>query len=157
MSGPMVAGIVALMLEANPVLSATQAKEILKVTARLDTHTGNIDYANGDLQWGWGKANALAAVKAAETLANIPEITLKESLFQVYPNPTTNTTHVKLLSGNLDIQHIEVIGLDGRSMPIDYELFGQTATLSFEKLPAGTYLIKLSNGKEFGMKKIIKQ
>jgi len=63
MSAPMISGIVALMQEAYPQLSAVQAKEILKATARLDNNTGEIGN-EGHLQWGWGKANALAAVKA---------------------------------------------------------------------------------------------
>ena len=42
MSGPAVAGIVALMLQANPELTIEEVREALQVTAREDDHTGVI-------------------------------------------------------------------------------------------------------------------
>ena len=42
MSSPVVAGVVALMLQANPRLDFSEVKEILKITARQDQHTGII-------------------------------------------------------------------------------------------------------------------
>lgn len=63
MSSPMTAGIVALLLEANPELSAQEVKEILMSSARTDNFTGTIP-ASGDNIWGWGKIDALAALMA---------------------------------------------------------------------------------------------
>jgi len=157
MSGPMVAGIVALMLEANPSLSAVQAKDILKVTARLDNHTGPIDYATGHLQWGWGKANALAAVTAAETLANLPEITLKESLFNIFPNPAAHWVQVELIASSAEISDIQVVGMDGKVIPVPVDYNFSNATLHVSELPAGIYLIKVMSGNNFSMKRLVKE
>jgi subtilisin family serine protease len=65
-SGPIVVGTVALMLEANPDLTANQVKEILRATAVSDEFTG----ATPNATWGYGKVDILAAVEAAGALAS---------------------------------------------------------------------------------------
>lgn len=62
MSSPVVAGVCALMLEANPYLTAFQVKDIIRNTARLDNFTGNIP-VEGSPTWGKGKVNAYAQGK----------------------------------------------------------------------------------------------
>lgn len=155
MSGPMVAGIVALMLEANPILSATQAKEILKVTARLDQYTGNIG-PNGDLQWGWGKANAYAAVKAAELLASVEDIQLEQNLFSMYPNPATQQVVIELDNQD-EIRVIELFQLDGKaSKTMNTVFFGKTE-VDVSDLPKGMYLVRVQTASQFAMKKLVVQ
>jgi subtilisin family serine protease len=74
-STPVVAGVAALVLSANPDLTATQVKRILQETAdkiidtnadpQLGVRAGTYD-ANGHSQWfGYGKVNAAKAVQAA--------------------------------------------------------------------------------------------
>jgi minor extracellular serine protease Vpr len=155
MSGPVVAGIVALMLEANPKLSAVQAKEILKITARLDNFTGNIDPQQGHLQWGWGKANALAAVLASELYANVSNPTIVEDIFNVYPNPASQFIQVEIANNNGSVlDKIEIINLDGA---ISHSVVpNQTAVqIDISHLSAGTYLVRGIAGEKFGIKKII--
>lgn len=60
-AGPMVVGTVALMLEVNPDLTATEVKEILRSTAVADEFTGEVP----NDQWGHGKLDIIAAVEAA--------------------------------------------------------------------------------------------
>ncbi len=55
------AGVVALMLEADPKLSAAKVKRILQESATRDKHTGNVPNA----VWGHGKLDAYAAIAAA--------------------------------------------------------------------------------------------
>jgi len=60
MSAPFVAGIVAIMLEANPKLTPEEAKKILQESAITDAFTGPLQaYSN---KWGAGKINALGAM-----------------------------------------------------------------------------------------------
>jgi subtilisin family serine protease len=92
MSSPAVAGIVALILDANPYLMPDQIKTILKQTARLDQHTGTIT-APGNTRWGMGKVNALAAVLLALNTISIEEIA-SNNWFVLYPNPTVNTLEI---------------------------------------------------------------
>lgn len=86
MSSPVVAGVVALILDANPYLSVEQVKTILKETARQDTKTGVIP-AEGSLRWGAGKVDAYQAIKLA--LNTIDVDNLNNEHLVVYPNPSS--------------------------------------------------------------------
>ncbi len=75
----MVAGVAALVLSANPQLTAVQVKKVLEDTAdkiedrNPDTIFGNCygTYLNGHSWWfGYGKVNAAAAVKRATEIIN---------------------------------------------------------------------------------------
>ena len=85
MSSPMVAGVAALILEANPYLSASQVKQIIMETARTDNFTGVIP-AGGSPIWGAGKINGYHAVKMALSMLGTGNITGNLS-WSVYPNP----------------------------------------------------------------------
>jgi minor extracellular serine protease Vpr len=63
MASPMVAGTVALMVQMNPKLTAQKARQVLRQTARHDSFTGTAAWS---AQWGAGKLNALAAVRAVK-------------------------------------------------------------------------------------------
>lgn len=109
MSSPVVAGIVALILDANQYLSAAQVKEIIKQTAREDSYTGVIPTA-GHTKWGWGKVNAYAAVQLALTTTGTNELN-QELSWNVYPNPAHNVLHVYSLTGKIGaIQIIDQLG-----------------------------------------------
>ena len=95
MSGPVVAGVCALILEANPWLTAAQVKQLIKETARTDNFTGVIP-ALGSPLWGMGKLNAYAAVEEALALVDVPENTL-ENTWNVYPNPVIEILHFTLV------------------------------------------------------------
>lgn len=101
-AAPVVTGVIALMLEANPNLSWRDVKHILAQTSeQLDATALGADayQTNGaglpfSHAYGFGRVNAGASVAAAETWTNIPpEITLEGdviSLNQVIP-ATDNT------------------------------------------------------------------
>jgi subtilisin family serine protease len=61
MSSPMVAGVIALMLQKKPILTTAQVRDLLKMTAHKDAHTGLADW---NPAYGYGKV-AVAAVLAA--------------------------------------------------------------------------------------------
>ena len=58
---PYTAGVIALMLQKNPHLDAAQVSAILARTAVKDAYTGAVP----NPQWGYGKINPSAAIKAA--------------------------------------------------------------------------------------------
>jgi len=59
MATPHVAGTIALMLQYEPNLQATDIPEILRQTARLDSNTGLV--TDGSATWGFGKLDARTA------------------------------------------------------------------------------------------------
>ena len=87
MSSPATAGVVALMLEANPELTPADVRSILESTARQDDDTGA--YAGSrHYVWGHGKVTATAAVLAALTWDSSLGMPVHEAMpLVVYPNP----------------------------------------------------------------------
>lgn len=84
MSSPMVAGIIALWLQAKPNLTVAQIKTILQntsITAGLGSLPNNT--------WGRGKINALEGVQYINQFLNIDTFNNSDN-FVVYPNPTTS-------------------------------------------------------------------
>lgn len=139
MASPMVAGVVALMLEANPYLSAAQVKEIIMQTARQDNYTGQIPAA-GSPQWGAGKINAYAAVQVAVQTLGIGQ-TAPALDWSVYPNPVQNFLHFTVVELP---EYAEIISLDGKR----YWAAIQGGKMTVQDLPAGTYIIRLQqNGR----------
>ena len=57
MATPVVTGVLATWLQANPKLTPEQVREILSNTATTDSYTGNITGV-GNNRWGYGKINA---------------------------------------------------------------------------------------------------
>lgn len=85
MSAPMLTGIVALMLEAEPEISPAEIKAVLQQTARTDAQTGVIP-AGGSTRWGSGKVNAYRAIVEMLGLVSIEEAPAAGDLL-VWPVP----------------------------------------------------------------------
>ena len=93
MSGPAVTGIVALMLQADSTLTPAEIKQYLCSSARNDSETGPLHVRDSiSNAWGWGKADALAAIN--EVLAHVDinqaDNTWYEKSLQLYPNPAND-------------------------------------------------------------------
>ncbi|TVR37498.1 MAG: T9SS C-terminal target domain-containing protein [Cryomorphaceae bacterium] len=155
MSGPLVAGIVALMLEANPELTTLEAREILRSTARLDQHTGDIG-PEGTLDWGWGKAHALAAVLASEIVSSIEEKEVVAELFTAWPNPTTDVINIEIAQhahGQIWVNIFDMSGKLEHSTSINQG--GAFFTVSVGHLPAGMYLIRVDTEKQTSFRRVV--
>lgn len=141
MASPCVAGIVALILDANENLSAAQVKNILKSTARLDNQTGVIT-APGHTRWGMGKVNAYQAVVLALNTVSLEELKA-DSWMLAFPNPTAGTVELLLPEG-MSVNEIVLIGMDGRRTSVAVN--GKTADCA--AFPAGTYIVEaVTDGK----------
>ncbi|MGB1103884.1 MAG: S8 family peptidase [Crocinitomicaceae bacterium] len=135
MSSPVVAGIAALMLEANPYLSPWQVKLIIIETAREDFYTGEIP-DTGSTRWGWGKINAHAAVERAINTTGLVQVSKLIDWF-VYPNPSVQNIAIKNLEGN--VSAITIINLSGQIV----KEVKTAENIDLTCLTAGTYLIKI--------------
>ncbi|MFT5821271.1 MAG: minor extracellular serine protease Vpr [Crocinitomix sp.] len=149
MSAPAVAGIAALMLEANPYLSPWQVKLIIIATAREDVYTGEIP-AEGDTKWGWGKINAYAAIKTALATTGWTEIN-RTIDWSVYPNPTTDILNI--VGADLQDAEIQVFDLSGK---LCCE-FKNTTVLNTASLTAGTYLLRIVKNSKVEQLKFVVQ
>ena len=148
MSSPATAGVVTLILEANPYLSADQVKQIIIATARKDDDTGNIP-SFGSPVWGWGKLNAYAAVKMALVTVGISELK-QEVTWDLYPNPTSEILSIKGLNGTTS--EFSVIDLQGKA--INVEMIENSINVSV--LESGVYFLRLIRDGKVEQKKFVK-
>ena len=132
MSGPAVAGIVALMLEMNPNLNHTQIKEIIQNTARLDKHTGQIA-DTGSLIWGRGKINAYSA------MLEVKDKHIDLNARNVFPNPSAQYVS---FSTN-EATELVVVNASGKQVISNqYSQIPAMQTLNLKALPDGIYFFK---------------
>lgn len=134
MAGPMVTGVVALILDANPYLSPAQVKEIIKTTARTDSYTGIIP-SDGSVRWGSGKLNAYAAIKMALQLLGTQELEIDN--FKIYPNPSSNSIYLDINQLE-NVSYVEIYDLLGNSVQKE----SSNLNINIEKLKAGTYILR---------------
>jgi minor extracellular serine protease Vpr len=139
MASPQVAGIVALMLQANPRLNNLQIRNILAKTAIVDMHTGLVPNNNV----GWGKANAFEAVKESIRIVGIGKVNKGLSKILVYPNPTQNKLQIE--SENEAINRVDLYDISGRRLNLIITTLNllQT-TIDLSSFESGIYLLQVN-------------
>lgn len=133
MSAPMVTGAVALLLEADPTLSARDVKQILTDNAREDNLTGMLP-TQGHPRWGHGKLDALNAL---QSLGNTGTGNAQPATFTVYPNPAKEMLYVDPpFSGDATYR---LFAMDNRVV----QAGALTGSISLERIQDGTYVLEL--------------
>lgn len=127
-AAPVVAGVVALMIAANPSLTASQVETLLEVNAD-DRGSGGWDQ-----KFGWGRVNAYRAVAAAaaslphDTTAPTVTITAPAAGAVVYGGVTVSVA----ASDNVGVSRVELY-VDGALLATDtlapYNIFWNTAAV----------------------------
>jgi minor extracellular serine protease Vpr len=135
MASPAVAGICALILEANPYLSAVQVKDIILLTARTDNFTGIIP-PGGSTRWGYGKINAHEAVKLSLQTIGVLELPT-ENQFQIFPNPTTDMIYFSGLK--FQPERVQLVAMNGQVI----ELQCESNRVDVSMLTPGMYLLRM--------------
>ena len=152
MSSPATAGVVALMLEANPSLAPSQVRSILKSTARQDSRTGVIP-VTGSTEWGFGKVTATAAIQLAMNTVNVSELETKTAV-SIFPNPSSNELNIKFERETNNLIKIEIISLDGK---INFRKdLKNSLKLDVSNWIDGTYFIKIKESKSVTVMKFVK-
>lgn len=153
LSCPMVAGVCALVLSANPDLTPIQVRDVLRNTADSNASPGNL--------YGWGIVNSYAAVLMAINSNPNSNIPSDFSLQQNYPNPfNPSTTFRFTLNKNANVSLL-IYDASGRLMDkiIDnkfytsgpWELFYTSSNLS-----SGVYFYSMiANGVLVDSKKMV--
>ena len=141
-AAPVLTGIIALMLEANPLLNSVQIKEILQNTARSDAFTGTTPNPN----WGYGKVDAFAAV--SEVL-NATSITVDKNgiakefvLSQNYPNPFNPTTTIVYTIPYVKSETLPTGRQDAKVKIVVFDILGnEVVTLVNQEKTPGNYKV----------------
>lgn len=154
-SSPMAAGIVALMLQVNPNLTPAQVHDIVAQTALKDVFTGVIPTA-GNNNWGHGKINALAAIKAALQANNVYDIQGRKLDCALFPNPATGTFSMFYTGEKAESLNVEVFDLTGRvllSESWNVDRGDNVRTFSLSGFAPGIYTVKVRSAEgSTGMK-----
>jgi minor extracellular serine protease Vpr len=149
MSSPCVAGIVALLLDANPNLTPSEIKQILQATARVDDETGPIN-PPGDTRWGYGKVDAYAAIQMALEYLFVNEGSVLESTL-IYPDPFQDYINIRLKNDDIYNQ-IELFSSEGKLMNSSLK----PGLNQLPQLQSGVYFVRLSNGEKVEVIRMVK-
>ncbi len=151
MSAPMVSGIIALWLEANPALNEKQIHEIIAESSSRDYWTGTC----WNPKWGYGKIDAYEGLKLAlkktgiSAKRNVAEpVSIRKSgkMWKVLFN--ANETFADLLLCSLDGKTLVHRHLDGASV-------GSEQIFDFSALPAGLYVLKIQTPNSVSSRKVM--
>jgi hypothetical protein len=114
MATPHVAGVIALMLQANPDLTPAEVKDIIKISSseRGSNHISP-EQPKYDTHWGWGLVDAYAAVNLA---LGLPDLTVAS--IEVRPSGSNEGDSIRILA---DIEEI-----NGRDAEADIEFYDET-------------------------------
>lgn len=92
-ASPVVAGSIALLLQANPNLNFTQVKSALLNNTTTDVFTGNVSLT-GSPHWGYGKLNIYKAISSVISVVTENEKEIRSENLFWYSNPVQNTLTV---------------------------------------------------------------
>ena len=144
-SSPIVAGVVAQILQVNPDLNPIEIRDLLRQTASL----GKLGPGNENNSIGWGIIDADAAITRAEELATAveedPDIPDEFEVLPPYPNPFSDQTVFEIrVPDVVKFSRLEIYNLLGQQVAVPFEGALQPGVnrIVFDAtgLPAGLYL-----------------
>jgi len=142
MSCPAVTGATALILQANPLLSTNQVRDIIFSNARNDEYTGPLrENDSTSFRWGYGKMDALACVNDAMQRVSIQEAEELQLPLHIYPNPTTDM--VSIATGCGGQVTMTVYSVDGRKV-MQRDVTDNT-TINVNGWDKGIYIVKVGS------------
>jgi subtilisin family serine protease len=140
MAAPQVAGTVALMLQANPLLNNHQIRNILSQTALVDLHTGNVPNNNA----GWGKLNPQSAIFEALRILNNKHFNSISNKVIAFPNPTNEMVTIESPVGfNTQLVITNALGLKVYATDLSQNQTSYSLTLN--GYAPGIYLLNVNN------------
>lgn len=142
MSAPHVAGAIALLFEFNPDLDYSQIKELIKLSGREDSFTGNLPNNIA----GWGKIDV---IKLLQKITSVKSPIIKGKDFYLYPNPTDGIVNIQT-EGYLE--DIEILDFLGKKLfvPFDHNVLNLTYA------SPGVYFLKIKIEGEVVTKLLLK-
>jgi len=164
MAGPHVAGLVALIISANPNLAGEvdiieNIIEQTSVPKTTDQNCGSIPGSQvPNNTFGYGRIDALAAVEAAIDLIPVSiENAQNPLLVKVYPNPVFDQMIIEIQE---PVHHVsvEIFDVHGRNVWRNQEKSGGLIVMkiNLQNQPSGIYFYQISTGKEITQGKVIK-
>ena len=137
MATPIVAGAIALWLEAEPTITTAEIREIALSTCSTDSYTQGGD----PLRWGAGKFNALAGLHKVLDSAGINDITTDAGdKFQVTPTGESSWNIFVCGATKIDARLINIAGQTVSTV----SAAGNEATVNASNLTPGIYVLNVN-------------
>ncbi len=155
MSSPMVAGIVALLLQANPKLTPALIKDIIFKTAITDIYTKQpVDSS----RWGAGKINAYAAIKRTIATIGVTEQKFTQTQVNLFPNPTSGSFQLyceAIQNNDLQVTITDIMGKTIQQHNWTASAANNTLTIELETENKGVYFVSIGNGFNTEARKVL--
>ncbi len=150
-SAPIIAGAAACLWQANPSFTNMELINAIRMSASMATNPDNL--------MGWGIPDFIKA-NSILTSAEITEQEIFQSI-NAFPNPFSSQIGIDLKvtkSMNLDIKLINSTGRVVKSLPGVEVTKGDNNTVlrNLDQLPAGIYMLQITDGHSVITKKLIK-
>ncbi|MFA8449645.1 MAG: S8/S53 family peptidase [Bacteroidales bacterium] len=156
MSGPVVAGAVALMLEQNPNLTNKEIRDKLFSSTLTDNFTGELAEPNNT--WGYGKLDIFKTLSGIRVGVNEVVIDNANSILveSLYPNPAKGEVNVVLkkeFTGKLSVYNAQGIILYQK----DIQSFSNNCKIKTDDFAAGVYMLNVKGENNSEILKFIKK
>lgn len=140
MSTPLVAGSIALWLEANPNLTINDIYDIIEKTSVKDEYV----LRGNPVQWGAGKFDALAGLKEviSRAGAGVDQISIDKNDRLILTKISPGVFNV--FAGSVNNFKIEVFSVSGNKV-YSNQYSGNEVNLDLTSLSPGVYIIKVNN------------
>jgi len=139
MSTPLVAGSIALWLEADPTLKVDDVKDIIAKTADVDDAVR----AGDPVQWGAGKFNALAGLKEVIRRASGLDGVLSDSRNDRLMVTTADGRLFNIFLGDAVALDVTLHSMGGAAVR-QFHVQGDEATLDTEGIVPGVYVLSVN-------------
>lgn len=150
MATPMVTGCLALLLQANPLLTPAQAKEVLSETARKDAFT-RLTAGEKNNRFGFGKMDLYQAM--LKTLNITPTVPEGKDLL-LFPNPTSGDLSLVLPEATT-FSEVQMINMLGQVVSKKSALSGSFLSLSVADVRQGQYMLQIQTNKGRILRRIV--
>jgi subtilisin family serine protease len=154
MSAPMVTGIIALWLQANPNLTVSQIKTILQNTSITDSFTGT-GSAIPNNTWGRGKINAYAGIQYINQFLSVQNFDIINPI-KAYPNPFTNQLSIEANEPIFKVEIYNLLGQLVKSITVENSS-NPIVNLDMSEISQGNYIAKIYMTSTIKSVKLIKK
>ena len=126
------------------------SNDVVVATAGISSPQTSYYYDGTDLTWYYSTATPMVRMNFNPNLASIEETT--NNTFEVYPNPASDVVNIKF--NDATNAAISVLNLAGKEV-MTSTVNGTQTSFSTSSLTNGVYLIKVSNGTDVQITKVI--
>ena len=126
------------------------SNDVVVATAGISSPQTSYYYDGTDATWYYSTATPMVRMNFNPNLASIEETT--NNTFEVYPNPASDVVNIKF--NDATNAAISVLNLAGKEV-MTSTVNGTQTSFSTSSLTNGVYLIKVSNGTDVQITKVI--